>query len=139
LKVKARRGAQGQRGDLSPARQGPVAAWQAYGEANRRLDAEKRSRLADPPTSPEEMDLASPFRDDVEGVVTTPPTTEATRTGSGAGEVRVAPHLRATRPLAQRSPVVDAGPRPRMVVVEYVTQDGIFASLDEALAAQGEK
>jgi hypothetical protein len=121
LKVKARRSAHGQLGDLSPARQGPVAAWQAYGEANRRLDAEKRTRLADSPTSPGEDDLARAFRDDVEGVVTKPPTADAPRKGCGSGDVRVAPHLRATRPLAQRPPVVEARPRPRIVVVEYVT------------------
>lgn len=47
LKDKAGGGA----GSLSPTRPGPVAAWQAYVEANRRLDAEKRRCLADPPTS----------------------------------------------------------------------------------------
>ena len=142
FKGKARAGAQRQLGALSPARQGPVAAWQAYVEANRQLDVEKRRRLADPPASPGEMDLARPFRDDVEGVVTKPPTAGTPREGCGAGEnreVRVAPHLRATLPLAQRPPVVELAPRPRMVVDEYITQDGVFASLDDVLAAQGEK
>jgi hypothetical protein len=139
LKGKGRRGAQRQVGGLSPARQGPVAAWQAYGEANRRLDAEKRRRLAEPPASRGEMDLARPFRDDVEVVVTEPPTAEVQPKGCGAGEVRVAPHLRATRQLALHPPRVEPAPRPRMVVVEYITQDGVFANLDDALAAQRKK
>jgi hypothetical protein len=139
LKGKARRGTQRQVGGLSPARQGPVAAWQAYGEANQRFDAEKRKRLADPPALRGEMDLARPFRDDVEVVVTEPPTAEVQPKGCGAGELRVAPHLRATRQPALRPPRVEPAHRPRMVVVEYITQDGVFASLDDALAAQGKK
>lgn len=139
LKGKARRGAQRQVGGLSPARQGPVAAWQAYGEANQRLDTEKRRCLADPPASSGEMDLARPFRDDVGVVAIRPPTSDDQQKGCGAAEVRVAPHLRAACPLAECRPAVEPTYGPRTVVIEYITQDGVIARLDGVLGDEGEE
>jgi hypothetical protein len=139
LKGKARRGAQHQVGRFSPARRGPVAAWQAYGEANQRLDAEKRRHLADPPASFGEMGLARPFRNDAGAVTIRPSTSDDQQKGCGAAEVRVAPHLRAARPLAERRPVVEPTYGPRTVVIEYITQDGVIASLDGVLGDEWER
>ena len=83
------------------------------------------------------MDLESPFRDDVGAVATESPISGDQQKGCGVVEVRVAPHLRATRPLAERPPVAEPTYRTHTVVVEHITQDGVITSLDGVLVTEG--